>query len=98
MEKLTPGCNEEGWSMTVQCIGDIESDGKGAVRGCGARLRITKEDLYTTLYYGMPIYGTRVRFTCLCGVGNELPLPESKLFTDLPTKDEWLAKQTAPQE
>ena len=97
MKKLGPGCNEPDWTMTVQCVGG-DGSGWGNMIGCGAPLLIDRNDLYVVSLHDDGGGRKEVRFTCLCGVENKVPQPESKILTNLPTEEVWKAKQAAQQE
>ena len=92
MKKLGPGCNEPGWKGEVRCVGGDGTEWGGKV-GCGAPLEVTKDDLY--LVHKHDIGGARdeVKFTCPCGVENDMP--DGLFFTDLPKKKDWVEKKAA---
>jgi hypothetical protein len=84
MRKLSPGCNEFGWTGQVQCTENLRT----REVGCGALLEITKDDLYTVAVSDIKGSRIEVRFRCLCLAENLMP--SGKLFKELPKREEWL--------
>lgn len=88
MKKISPGCNEEGWSAFIVCRGQERFvKGGKALTGCGATIQVTKNDLYLVHEHDMAGPRDEVRFTCPCGVENNVP--DGSLFKDLPFKKDW---------
>ncbi len=91
MKKIGPGYNEDGWSGEAQCV---SRKGKRMI-GCGARLEVEKSDLFTVRVDFMGDQSKGVAFVCPCGIENGMP--NGELFTDLPSKEEWMKRQAANQ-
>jgi hypothetical protein len=86
MKKISPGYNEEGWTMEVTCTGLPSQGGGSGVLGCGSSLLIEKNDLYlVTFDAGMGGIRTEARYNCVCGIANLCPV-NKKFFTGLPVK------------
>lgn len=94
MKKIKLGFNEPGRTFEIMCIGGSDGVNYGKV-GCGATLEVVKDDLFTVPSPG-GMAPRRKLVKCRCiGCGFEADVPNGQLFTNLPTKEEWEAKQTA---
>lgn len=84
MRVLQKGRPQKGWSAEFLCTG--KGNGGG---GCGAKLLVSKSDLYETesWSYGDSSPDRYNTFTCPeCGVETDL---DTYRFYDLPSKADW---------
>ncbi len=79
---LRPGRNEEGWSRDVRCEGEDDSP------GCGALIRVTKDDLFAYKF------GETALLCPCCGMRVLIDEP----FTDLPSEQTWRDTHPDPQQ
>lgn len=89
VQKLGLGYNEQGWSMEMVC------EGADGILGCGAPIRITKDDVYkmTGAVAGKMIGVTPKNIAAVrCPCRAQTLVPRGYLFTNLPTEYEKLTR------
>jgi len=83
MEVIRPGRDDPKWSKEFECRSE---NYMGRPIGCGALLRVTRQDLFTTHVHNDCGPRDEVQFRCkLCGT--EVAIDEP--FVDLPEKKDW---------
>lgn len=94
MKKIGPGYNDPGFTIDVTCEGDV--DWRGEAKGCGSRLSVDRNDLFTV--YIHDIGGKRFEVRCKCLICNQelnVPLRMEFFKEPLPDRAQWLAKKAA---
>lgn len=95
METIKPGTKQARWTTTVTCSGNGNRGG-----GCGAELRVSQGDLFTTESHARDETTRYVTTKCQeCGVLTDLcELPSTLIPADivrgLPTQRAWIAATT----
>ncbi len=85
LRRIRHGYNNSLWSAELQCVGDSER------RGCGAIFEVPRGALFTATVQNMGETRDEVHFCCSdCDV--ETPVSDGALFKDLPTREQWLSK------
>jgi len=83
MEVIRPGREQAGWSKEFECVGSR------GIAGCGALLRVTKEDLFKRNEHDISGRHVDTIMTCPC-CGAQSVIKGEK-FQTLPDEKEWTA-------
>ncbi len=90
LRKVRVGCNVRTWSAELQCRGN--EDGLG----CGAILEVPRDALFTVDIPMMRTPRTEVCFWC-ADCNADTAIADGHLFKGLPTREEWFAEHRPPE-